>query len=111
MSAAATRMAGLVITLIHEALTERPLCADEGAAIATATTDAGGNYCFSDLGPGTYYVQEVVPAGYVQTAPGTPGYYTVTARRGHNVASVNVAIFQLNSISGRKYTDETSNGV
>jgi len=39
----------------------------------STTSDASGNYTFSNLSPGTYYVEEVVPAGYAQTSPGTAG--------------------------------------
>ena len=37
------------------------------------TTDRRGNYAFANLSPGTYYVAEEVPAGYVQTSPGVSG--------------------------------------
>lgn len=33
--------------------------------ITTTTTDANGNYLFSNLNPGSYYVQFVLPEGYV----------------------------------------------
>ena len=33
----------------------------------TATTDANGHYSFSDLGPGSYHVRDVVPAGWNET--------------------------------------------
>ena len=45
-----------------------------GDLIATTTTDVNGDYSFSDLGPGTYTVEEVIPAGWVQTVPGSSGY-------------------------------------
>jgi protocatechuate 3,4-dioxygenase beta subunit len=35
-----------------------------GTVIGTATTDANGNYQFTDLTPGTYGVHEIQPAGY-----------------------------------------------
>ena len=52
--------------------------------VTHATTAADGTYSFPNLMPGTYYVQEVVPASYLQTGGGpntTPDgntYYTVT---------------------------------
>jgi hypothetical protein len=36
--------------------------------VASAVTDANGNYSFSGLLPGTYYVREVSQSGWVQTA-------------------------------------------
>ncbi|MBI5711518.1 MAG: carboxypeptidase regulatory-like domain-containing protein [Candidatus Eisenbacteria bacterium] len=43
----------------------------------TATTDANGNYCFTDVNPGTYTLSEVGQSGWVQTAP-AGGTYAVT---------------------------------
>jgi hypothetical protein len=40
----------------------------DGAAIATRTTDASGNYLFSSLAPGNYIVGAVLPAGYVSSS-------------------------------------------
>ena len=39
----------------------------DGAAIATTTTDANGNYSFANLAPGNYIVGAVLPAGYVSS--------------------------------------------
>ena len=39
--------------------------------IASATTDSNGNVTFTDLSPGTYYVGEVLQAGWENTDPGT----------------------------------------
>ncbi|MGA2258201.1 MAG: hypothetical protein ABSG53_26335, partial [Thermoguttaceae bacterium] len=46
-----------------------------------------GAYSFGNLVPGTYYVQEVVPTGYIQTGGGPNGvagdtYYTISAQSG-----------------------------
>jgi hypothetical protein len=35
----------------------------------TALTDAGGNYTFTGLSPGTYAVGQLAPAGFMQTGP------------------------------------------
>jgi hypothetical protein len=45
--------------------------------IATQVTDANGNYDFTGLAAGSYVVEEVVPTGWVQTAP-VSGSYNVT---------------------------------
>lgn len=45
--------------------------------LASTTTDAGGNYSFSDLAPGTYKVCEVLQTGWVQTYPVSNGGCTV----------------------------------
>jgi hypothetical protein len=36
----------------------------DGTLVASTTTDAGGNYLFSDLMPGSYYVEFVLPSEY-----------------------------------------------
>ena len=40
---------------------------------ASKLTDSGGNYSFTGLAPGTYYVAEEIPTGFVQTSPGAAG--------------------------------------
>src|SRR5205823_6670238 len=59
--------------------------------LATATTDAGGAYAFAGLGPGTYRVRQVLPAGWMQT---TADPVDVTAASGTDVAGVNFGAFQ-----------------
>jgi SdrD B-like domain/Secretion system C-terminal sorting domain len=39
----------------------------DGAAIATATTNANGYYCFVNLAPGNYIVGAIIPNGYVSS--------------------------------------------
>ncbi|KXK09405.1 MAG: Serine-aspartate repeat-containing protein F precursor [Microgenomates bacterium OLB23] len=48
----------------------------------STTTDANGNYSFSNLGPGTYVVCEVAQAGWTQTS--SPECHSVTAASGQN---------------------------
>jgi Prealbumin-like fold domain len=50
--------------------------------VATTTTTSNGTFSFTNVPLGTYYVQEVVPTGFVQTGGGPNGtagntYYTV----------------------------------
>ena len=47
-----------------------------GAVVASATTDASGNYLFSNLVPGNYYLGFVPPAGYNFTKADVGGYAT-----------------------------------
>ncbi len=44
---------------------------DDGAAIASTTTDANGNYSFTDLAPGDYFIEFVTPTGYDKASPST----------------------------------------
>ena len=62
--------------------------------VATAVTGSNGTYSFTDLCPGTYYVQEVVPTGYVQTGGGPNGtagdtYYTICTQTGQTYTGNN----------------------
>ncbi|CAG0947411.1 hypothetical protein ANRL1_04078, partial [Anaerolineae bacterium] len=50
-------IAGVTVKLLNSA----------GTAIASTTTDANGNYLFSDLAVGTYAIQVVAPTGYAFT--------------------------------------------
>src|SRR5262249_34401375 len=80
-----------------------------GSPVATANKGADGSYSFGNLGPGTYSVQEVVPAGWMQT--GGVGGYTIAACSGINVGGKNFDDFKLGSISGVKFEDLTGNGM
>ena len=54
------------------------------------TTDANGNYCFNNLqSGGTYTVSETNQSGWQQTAPASPGTYTLTLAAGQNKDSLN----------------------
>jgi uncharacterized surface anchored protein len=49
------------------------------------TSDAQGNFTFSNLPAGTYVLSEVLPPNFFQTFPGTtgaPGTYTITVTTG-----------------------------
>jgi hypothetical protein len=53
----------------------------------TETTDADGNYCFTDLLDGQYTVSEVQQDGWIQTFPET-NTYTITISNGQQVGNV-----------------------
>jgi uncharacterized repeat protein (TIGR01451 family) len=77
-----------------------------GTVDATTTSDAAGNFQFANLGPGTYRVREVVPAGSVQT---TANPADVVATSGSNVTMA-FGNFSRVTIGGRKFLDD-GNGV
>src|SRR3990172_1266317 len=60
-----------------------------GASTLSVTTDEKGNYCFTDLPAGTYTVSEVMQTGWQQTAPPSPGTYTITLASGQNIVNRN----------------------
>ncbi|MBP3960447.1 hypothetical protein J8F10_34910 [Gemmata sp. G18] len=93
-----TPLAGITVNLFQN-----------GALVATTTTASDGSYSFANQGPGNYFVQELVPAGYTQT--GASAGYTITATSGLVSTNNNFDNFQLAKITGRKVTDTTGNGL
>jgi len=67
--------------------------------VATTATLANGTFTFGNLGPGTYYVREAVPTGFIQTGGGPNGvagdtYYTVVRRAGTATLAITSTIFR-----------------
>ncbi len=60
-----------------------------------AITLADGSYALTGLAAGTYTVREVVPTGYVRTAPATSDAYSVTLSSGQAAGGNNFANAQL----------------
>lgn len=82
-----------------------------GLEVDSALTDVNGAYQFQDLPTATYTVSEATQSGWVQTAPLSPGTYTVLLTSGVNVTGENFGNFQLGSISGVKFNDLNGNGI
>lgn len=69
------------------------------------TTDAGGNYAFNNLAPGTYRVRDVLPTGFTHTNPAA-GFFDVTVaglqtavrRFGANFADHDDSIPEVNNL-------------
>jgi SdrD B-like domain/Prealbumin-like fold domain len=83
--------------------------------LQTATTDASGNFSFTNLPAGAYVLSEVVPAGSVQTLPGGGAGINITLTPGQNATGFlfgnQVAVAASASISGLKFNDANANGV
>ena len=65
----------------------------------STTSLADGSYAFADLVAGTYRVREVVPTGYVRTAPATSDSYTVPLAIGQTSSGNNFSNAQLGNLS------------
>ena len=81
-----TGKGGVTINLYQETNASSGLQVGSGGDmfVASTTTASDGTYSFTVTSPGTYYVQESVPSGYLQTGGGPNGsagntYYTVVA--------------------------------
>ena len=71
--------------------------------------DEEGRYEFEGLNPGTYEVSEVVPEGFVQSAPAA-GSYEVTADSGQTVGELYFGNYVPGSIHGVKFEDDNADG-
>lgn len=76
--------------------------------VTTRNTDSNGNYTFTNVGPGTYFVREVLQGGWMQT---TADPAPIVAASGSDVAGVNFGNFRLISISGQKFGDTDGDAV
>ena len=85
-----------------------------GGVIATTTTNASGIYQFIVAAPGTYTVSELLPGGWRETLPGSPGTYTVAVAdktSGEAYASKDFGNIPIPStISGTVFNDLNNNG-
>ncbi|MDD2669535.1 SdrD B-like domain-containing protein, partial [Zoogloea sp.] len=97
-----------------------------GTVVASATTDANGNYLFKDLVPGDYSVQVVAPAGYAFTSKDLGGNdatdsdvdqttgktITTTLESGENDLSWDAGLSQQTASIGDKiFYDTNANGI
>ncbi len=73
--------------------------------------DETGWYEFEDLAIGTYRVREIVPDGYVQTAPLQPDWYEVDLRTGPIASGYDFGNILPGSIRGCKGSDLDGDGV
>ncbi|HEV3339673.1 MAG TPA: SpaA isopeptide-forming pilin-related protein, partial [Pirellulales bacterium] len=102
-SADDTGLGGVTINLYLETNGSAGLQTGSGGdqLVATTTTASDGTFTFSNnLAPGTYYVQESVPTGYIQTGGGPNGsagstYYTVVATSGNSYSGESFDDFQV----------------
>ncbi len=78
--------------------------------VATTTSDAMGDYSFSNLPVQQYTIQEVTLSGWVITRPtNPPGTYTLPGSSGDHTG-LDFGNFQLVSVSGNVYNDLNGNG-
>ena len=79
-----------------------------GNVLNTFTTGANGLYSFTNLQPGTYRIREIAPLGWIQT---TANPADIVNASGVNPASINFGNFQLISIAGEVFNDQTGDGI
>jgi subtilisin-like proprotein convertase family protein len=73
----------------------------------STTTDANGNYSFTNLPAGAYRVREVTPAGWTQTTASPP---SLSCANGTNITAANFGQFKKVTVSGNVFNDLNGNG-
>ncbi len=79
----------------------------------SAVTDVNGNFLFTNVAPGPYFLVETTPAGFTQTTP-VSGFITVTSVSGGSSINNVFGNFRgilTGTISGTKFLDTNGNGV
>jgi Bacterial Ig domain/Cadherin-like domain/CARDB/FG-GAP-like repeat/SdrD B-like domain len=76
----------------------------------TAITNGQGHYRFAKLAPGSYEIREVLPDGFILTAPKAGSYY-VSLASGQTVANNDFGNFKLGKVSGVVFNDRNGDGV
>jgi hypothetical protein len=99
-------LGGWTVRLINAATGQPAISPATGQPI-TAVTDAAGNYLLTNVGPGTFVVQQVTQPGYVQT---TPAPAPITTLSGQDTTGVAFGDFKLVNISGLKFEDFIGDG-
>jgi hypothetical protein len=79
----------------------------------TAVTDASGNFLFTDVTPGPFFLVEAVPAGFTQTTPSSGVITGALAPGGSFLTAVfgNFRGVLTGTISGLKFVDANGNGI
>ena len=89
---------------------------DSNGNTKTVITDASGNYKFDNLTTGTYTIGEVMPSGWIQTAPavsvtGSATHIVTISTSGQNVPYQDFGNFKLGEVDGQKFEDLNANGI
>ncbi len=94
-----TGAAGITLTLRNQA----------GAVVATTTTNAAGNYQFTNVTPGSYTITAAAPVGSTITTP-TP--IAVTLGSGQTIDTADFGVFaQTGTLGDRVFNDFDGNGL
>ncbi|NJL69671.1 MAG: hypothetical protein HC894_29480 [Microcoleus sp. SM1_3_4] len=105
-----TTLNGVTVNLYRDTNADGILQTATDTVVGTAQTTAGaGDYLFSDIGPGSYLIEAVPPAGSSISFPAIP--IAVTAQSGTPIVDRNFGIFQNITVSGQKFNDLNANGI
>lgn len=95
-------MSGVTIKLYRDKNNDGKLTTSDGSAVATiVTATTTGAYSVSNLAAGRYFVQELVPTGYVRTNPELSDTHTIVITASQAATDVDFANFLKPTWSGR----------
>ena len=77
-------LSGWTVKLVH------------GGQVMQTTTASDGTYSFSNVGPGTYTLEDLLQPGYVQTTPAA-GSFSITTSSGGQFSGENFGAYQAQS--------------
>ncbi|MEX2187071.1 MAG: SdrD B-like domain-containing protein [Pirellulales bacterium] len=83
------------------------------SSFGTSSISSGkprGEYWFTGLEQGSYTVREIVPAGFVQTAPAS-GEHSVSLAPGQTITKLDFGNIREGEVHGLKWLDRNGNGV
>src|SRR5262249_52280650 len=73
--------------------------------LGSTTTNAGGNYSFAGLNPGSYTVQFIAPAGDLFSTPSTDAFTLTSGQTG----TFNAGLYQNATVGGNVWLDSNDN--
>ena len=101
-------LAGRELRAFLDANDNGQLDGDETYVYTTSVAD--GSYTFNGLSAGKYRVEQILPTGWILTAPGS-GTYTIIMTEGTTATGANFGDFKTGTISGLKFNDLDSDGM
>jgi protocatechuate 3,4-dioxygenase beta subunit len=78
--------------------------------VANINTTENGLYLFTGIEPGSYTVEEVAQADWIQTCPASPGIYSLDLDSGVVEQNIDFGNFKAGGFAGKKFEDKNGNG-
>jgi YD repeat-containing protein len=78
--------------------------------VATAVTDAKGDYSFGGIAPGSYTIREVLQAGYMATSPDSKGV-AIKVTSGSRITDEDLGVFKAVALAVTGLTTAPSSGL